>query len=423
MREKCIFHIDVNSAFLSWSAVKRLKDDPDSVDLRTIPAAVAGDVETRHGIITAKSIPAKKFGVVTAEPVFKALEKCPNLVLVKSDFKTYREYSAGFIGILRKYSEKLQQVSIDEAFLDLTGTRYAEDPVVSANIIKNDIKDSLGFTVNIGISENKLLAKMASDFEKPDKVHTLYPEEIEKKMWGLPIGELFGCGKRTSEKLKKIGIHTIGDAAKTDADILIPLLGEKAGTYIFESANGIGDDEVISEEREAKSYSNESTTVVDIDETNFAEEGMKIVHELSESVAKRMQRDGVYASTIEAIVKTSEFKRRSHQRKLIDSTNSAAVIEANAELLFEEMLMGEKGLFRHGQKLRLIGVGASNLDKREFHQMSLLDMLQGNEIVMPEEMERSYEKAEKDKKLRNMMDKINQKFGKGFISKGVTKSQ
>ncbi|MBR1892547.1 MAG: DNA polymerase IV [Lachnospiraceae bacterium] len=419
MSGRCIFHVDVNSAFLSWSAVKKLKDEPGCVDLRTIPSAVAGDVETRHGIITAKSIPAKKYGISTAEPVVKALQKCPELVLVKSDFKTYREYSRLFIEILQKYSDYVQQVSIDEAFMDMSGTVYAKDPVAAAVRIKNEIYATLGFTVNVGISVNKLLAKMASDFEKPDKVHTLYPEEIEKKMWGLPIGDLFGCGRRTAVKLKNIGINTIGEAAKTDINVLISLLGEKSGEYIHDSANGLDDSEVSVEEREAKSYSNESTTLVDIDEANFQTEGLKIVHELAASVSRRMKRDNVYAGTIEASVKTTEFKRRSHQRKLMDSTNDEKVIEENAKALFKEMLYGEKGLFRQGKKLRLIGVGASNLDRQEYKQMSFLDMLSGNQLVMSEEIKKPYEKAEKDNKLKQMIEKIDAKFGKGVIKKGI----
>ena len=187
-----IFHIDVNSAFLSWSALKKLQEEPGSIDLRTIPSAVGGDVKTRHGIITAKSIPAKKYGIVTGEPVIKALQKCPKLVLVQSDFATYKKYSHAFIDILNKYSPRVQQVSVDEAYLDMTGMKsvYADlvtpdmpFPICVADKIKNEIRDTLGFTVNVGISDNKLLAKMASDFTKPDKIHTLFPDEIEKKGW------------------------------------------------------------------------------------------------------------------------------------------------------------------------------------------------------------------------------------------------
>ena len=209
---RTIFHVDVNSAFLSWSALKRLAEEPGSVDLRTIPSAVGGDVKTRHGVITAKSIPAKKYGVQTGEPVVKALQKCPQLVLVPADFETYQKYSHALMDILAQYTPLLQQMSVDEAFLDLTdrippGDR--EGALALAGEIRSKVRDSLGFTVNVGISCNKLLAKMASDFQKPDRTHTLYPEEIPARMWPLPIGSLFGCGKQTAQKLQLIGIEML----------------------------------------------------------------------------------------------------------------------------------------------------------------------------------------------------------------------
>ena len=193
--EKTIFHVDVNSAFLSWSALKQLEEEPGSVDLRTIPSAVGGDVKTRHGVITAKSIPAKKYGIQTVEPVVKALQKCPHLVLVRSDFETYRRYSHALMDLLAQYTPLLQQMSIDEAFLDLTekiGPDNREGALALAQEIRDRVREELGFTVNVGISSNKLLAKMASDFQKPDRTHTLYPEEVPAKMWPLPINSLFG---------------------------------------------------------------------------------------------------------------------------------------------------------------------------------------------------------------------------------------
>ncbi|MCR5526713.1 MAG: DNA polymerase IV [Lachnospiraceae bacterium] len=421
MSERCIFHVDVNSAFLSWSAVKRLKDDPDSVDLRTIPSAVGGDVETRHGIITARSIPAKKFGIKTAEPVVKALQKCPELVLIKSDFKTYREYSHEFIKILRKHAPVVQQASIDEAYLDFTGTKAASDPLKKAEAIRDEIRDSLGFTVNVGISVNKLLAKMASDFEKPDKIHTLYPYEIEKKMWPLPIGDLYGCGKRTASKLENYGIRTIGDAAVTPLEVLVSILGESAGAYIYESSNGVSDSQVSEEERDAKSYSNESTTSIDIDENNFEAVGLPIVHGLAASVAGRLKRDGVYAGTIEASVKTDDFKRRSHQRRLVNSTNDENLIEKTAIGLLEEMLKGNEGLFSKGYKVRLIGVGGTNLDRQEYQQMSLFDLMKGNSISLGEEKVEPDEGEIRREKLRKMMNDIKTRYGEDAVFKGRKK--
>ena len=252
-----IFHVDVNSAFLSWTAVKRLKENPDSVDLRTIPSVIGGDVKTRHGIVTAKSIPAKKYGIQTAEPINSALQKCPKLVVVPSDFKTYREYSHAFIDILKTYSEVLEQVSIDEAYLDVTALEdiypSPDFPLNVAKMIRDEIRDNLGFTVNVGISSNKLLAKMASDFTNPDKTHTLFPSEIKEKMWPLDIGDLYGCGKKTAEKLRSVGIRTIGDVASYSEEMLTSLLGEKTGEYIYRSANGIGSETVHPERDDPKS--------------------------------------------------------------------------------------------------------------------------------------------------------------------------
>ncbi len=326
--DKYIFHIDVNSAFLSWSALKALQKDPTCVDLRTIPSAVGGDVKKRHGIITAKSIPAKKYGITTGEPVVKALEKCPSLVLVESDFTTYREYSHKFIDILCRYSPLVEQVSIDEAFVDISGTKElyghlatpeSPYPVCLAQKIKDEVRDTLGFTVNVGISCNKLLAKMASDFQKPDKIHTLFPEEISEKMWPLPIGDLFGCGKATASRLQNLGIRTIGDAAVSDPNMLISYLGEKAGSYIYASANGIGSSEVSGNYEEAKSYSNETTLHSDLTADSYDKDIIPILRHLSESVSRRLLRDGVYGKTVTVSVKTGNFKRHSAQMQLDNS--------------------------------------------------------------------------------------------------------
>lgn len=349
MINKTIFHIDVNSAFLSWSAVKRLREDPSALDLRTVPSAVGGDVDSRHGIITAKSIPAKKYGISTGMPVVKALNQCPGLVLVPADFETYRRYSNAFLNILRKYSDKVEQASIDEAYMDVSGTSeiyksFETDslkfPLSLAYHIKDEIRETLGFTVNAGVSSNKLLAKMASDFEKPDKVHTLFPEEIEDKMWPLPIESLFGCGGRTAEKLRSFGIKTIGDAAHTSEKVLKGILGEKAGEYIFSASNGIGSTFVNPVPEDAKSYSNEWTVSHDINSSNFSQEALPIIRKLSESVGKRLRRDNVFGRTVVVTVKTNEFKRHTIQRGLDSSTNNTDVIYNAAVALLGEISFG-----------------------------------------------------------------------------------
>ncbi|MBR3099422.1 MAG: DNA polymerase IV, partial [Clostridia bacterium] len=235
--ERLIFHVDVNSAYLSWESVKRLSEGGE--DLRLIPSAVGGDPNKRTGIILAKSIPAKKYGVTTGEPVSMALQKCPGLVLVPPSFGLYERNSRAFMAICRKYAPVMQKFSVDECFLDMTGTSLIyPDPIALARQIKDEIRDSLGFTVNVGISSNKLLAKMASDFEKPDKVHTLFPKEVPEKMWPLPVGDLLFVGKTSAARLQEEGIMTIGALANTPVEKLQQILGEKGGLAAWESANG-----------------------------------------------------------------------------------------------------------------------------------------------------------------------------------------
>lgn len=413
-----IFHIDVNSAFLSWSAVKKLKEEPGSVDLRTIPSAVGGDVKSRHGIITAKSIPAKKYGIVTGEPVVKALQKCPKLVLVKSDFKTYREYSHAFISIISKYSPIVEQVSIDEAYLDLSGMRnlFSESessdfpfPTNIANLIKNEVRDTLGFTVNVGISCNKLLAKMASDFTKPDKIHTLFPEEIKEKMWPLPIGDLYGCGKQTAQRLISMGIRTIGDAANTDPLVLVSILGDNAGSYIYSSANGHGSANVSGHYEDAKSYSNETTLSSDLTADSYDKEMLPVLKALSLSVSKRLKKDRVFGRTVTVSVKTGSFKRHSAQMQLDNSTDDEKKICLNAKALADKLLLGDNGLFVKGEVVRLVGVGVSKLDDGSYRQLNLFDDMINPAFSV---------KSERQKKLDKMTEDLDNRFGKNTIIKG-----
>ena len=412
--DKLIFHVDVNSAFLSWTAVKKLKEEPEGVDLRTIPSAIGGDVSKRHGVITACSIPAKKQGVRTGEPVMRALEKCPELCLFPSDFKTYREYSAKFIDILKKYALAVEQVSIDEAYLDMTGT---DEPVSMAEKIKAEIYEALGFTVNIGISTVKLLAKMASDFEKPYKVHTLFPKEIKEKMWKLPIEKLHGCGYRTSEKLRNIGVKTIGDAAALDKKLLCSLLGEKSGEYIHESSNGRGSDIVSGEREAAKSYSNETTLPTDIRVSTYDKEMPAVIKWMAESVSKRLKKDEAEGYTISVSAKTGSFKRRSKQTTLVEPTNDAKEIEKVSISLMKELCFGERGLFEEDDGIRLVGVGVSHLAENECKQMDIFSYMK-EKSVQDEIRLKETKKKEKEDKLNTMLKKINEKFGEGKIKKG-----
>ena len=443
--ERTIFHVDVNSAFLSWSALKRLEEEPGSVDLRTIPSAVGGDVKTRHGVITAKSIPAKKYGVQTGEPVVKALQKCPQLVLVPSDFETYRRYSHALMEILSQYTPLLQQMSIDEAFLDLTEQIAPEDrerALILARQIRDRVREQLGFTVNVGISSNKLLAKMASDFQKPDRTHTLYPEEVPVKMWPLPINDLYGCGKQTAQKLRLVGINTIGEAAAADLLLLQTVLGERTGLHIHNSARGISRSKVTPEREQAKSVSNERTLSVDIDRDNYQTEGLPVIHRLSEKVAGRLQKAGLVGQTVTFQVKSADFDRYSRQTTLSKMTDRAEEIEETALCLADHLLNGQEGLFERGLSIRLIGVGVSRLTEKQMQQLDLFAWAEQNEeeekkrktaeeeLVRQQELARQAEeqnrRAEEKRraarsrqaKLNAMMDQINGRYGSGTVKKG-----
>ena len=394
---RVIFHIDVNSAYLSWTAVEQLKGGA-SLDIRTIPAIIGGDRASRHGVVLAKSIPAKKYGIVTGEPVASALRKCPNLHMEPPDHKMYRRYSQALMEFLRTYSEEIEQVSVDECYMDFTEAASGfSSPVEGALELKNEVKRRVGFTVNVGISSNKLLAKMASDFEKPDKVHTLFPEEIQVKMWPLPVRELYMAGKSSTETLKKLEIYTIGDLAQTDPAIL-ELHLKSQGRRLWEFANGIGDDRVMSEPAEAKGIGNSVTLPRD---AVTEEEAREVLKELAGSVARRLKKAGQKAGMISVEIRYHTFENVSHQRQLPKPTNQAEDIYTEAVGLFLE-------LWNH-QPIRLLGIRSSKLsEESEPEQLSIFDL-----EIEPEE------KRRKKEKLRNAMKELKGKYGKDVIHKGT----
>lgn len=257
------FHIDVNSAFLSWSAQKRLLEG-DGIDLRTIPSIVGGDRQRRHGVVLAKSVPAKKYGILTGEPIVNALRKCPSLVIEAPDHALYHAKSRALMEFLSEICPEIEQLSVDECFMDFTPIRNRfPSPESAAETIKNQISGTFGFTVNIGISDRKILAKMASDFKKPDLVHTLYSWEIKEKMWPLPVSSLYMCGKSSADVLKKLEIRSIGDLAMADKAILASHL-KSHGILLWEYANGMDDSLVISTRTEAKGIGNSTTLPKDV---------------------------------------------------------------------------------------------------------------------------------------------------------------
>ena len=391
--DRLIFHIDVNSAFLSWEATERVLRGQE--DIRLIPSAIGGDREKRTGVILAKSIPAKKYGVTTGEPIAMALRKCPDLYLAKPNFRIYDKYSKAFMDICREYAPVVEKFSIDECFLDMTGTsKLYPDPIAIANTINDRIREELGFTVNVGISSNKMLAKMASDFEKPDKVHTLFPEEIESKFWPLAVRDLISVGKSTAEKLEKHYIRTIGDLAKADIVSLQRLVGNKLGQHIHNYANGMDESPVLHEREEVKGYSNSTTLEKDV---TTREKAQEILLALADSVGYRMRADKVKAYCVAVTIRGNDFKDHSHQRTLFNPTDITNEIYQVSIELFDELWDGYT-------PLRLLGLALTNITHDDVSQMSLFA--------------EQNEQKEKQKKVDKAMDELRSRFGSGVVTRG-----
>ena len=358
---RIIFHIDVNSAFLSWSAVKGVMEGKP--DIRLVPSVVSGDPNDRRSIITAASIPAKKLGIKTAQPVSMALRTCPGLVIVQGDWAWYRQCSEGFIGICRSYSPVLQQFSIDECFLDMTFRCPQGNPVEVATRLKDEVKTRLGFTVNVGIGSNKLLAKMASDFEKPDKVHTLWEDEVPEKMWPLPVRDLLWVGKKTERRLTDYGIHTIGQLAQLNPGSLARLVGNKFVAQLHENANGRDSSPVETEIQEAKSCSAERTFSRDLDDPREID---RALFNVACIVAHRIRADKFKASTVSMFVKYRDFTVSQKQCQMAQPTDITALILAEARRLLSEAWDG-------ATPIRQVGLGVSKLTHESFEQMSLFE--------------------------------------------------
>ena len=391
-----IFHIDVNSAYLSWTTIEELKNG-GAVDLRTIPAIIGGDQKSRHGVVLAKSPLAKQCGIRTGEPVANAIRKCPGLVMRPPDHKLYRRYSNRLMEFLRTYTDYIEQVSVDECYMDFTeiAPRFAS-PVDGALEIKNEVCRKFGFTVNIGISTNKLLAKMASDFEKPNKVHTLFPEEIQAKMWPLPVWELYMAGRSSVETLEKLDIRTIGDLACTDPKIL-ELHLKSHGRKLWEFANGIDHSEVAREKAEAKGIGNSTTLPRD---ARTQEEAAAVLEDLAGSVGRRRRKAGQKAGMLSVEIKYHTFESVSHQRQLEKPTNQDQEIYQAARDLFLELWNQEP--------IRLLGIRSSKLtEEGEPEQLSIFDI-----------RFEADPKKEKKEKINTALEQIRKKYGKDIVTKG-----
>ena len=403
--DNIIFHIDVNSAFLSWSATHMLENGYDT-DIREIPSIIGGDQQSRHGIVLAKSIPAKAYGIITGEPIVNAKRKCPTLSIYPSDHNLYKEKSKAMIDYLKTLTSDIEQVSIDECFLFYTpiSQKYAS-PVVAATQIKDTIYEKFGFTVNIGISDKKVLAKMASDFKKPNLVHTLYQSEIKKKMWPLPVSDLFGCGRASVETLKKLEINTIGDLAKTAPEIIKAHL-KSHGYVLWQYANGIDDSAVETQQAAAKGVGNSHTLSKD---ATTKEEAYTVLLSLADSVASRLRKTGVYASMVSVEIKYSSFRSVSHQCLLNEPANTANVIYETACTLFDNLW--------DLSPIRLLGIRTSKLtDALEPTQITLFDYMNTGETTALSSSPGKTTK--KQENLELALDKIREKYGKDAIVRG-----
>jgi DNA polymerase-4 len=359
---RTIMHIDVNSAFLSWQAVYNLQRG-ENLDLRDIPSAVGGSQADRRGIILAKSIPAKKYGITTGEVIWQARQKCPELVVVPPNYDLYVKCSNMLYETMKEYSPKLQRFSIDEMFLDYTGMEpHFGQAVEAAHLIKDRIKGELGFTVNIGIGSNKLTAKVAGDFKKPDMVHTLFPQEIERKMWPLPVGDLFMVGRQTNKKLLEMNINTIGDLARADRKFLCGRL-KSFGNLVWCYANGIDESPVHSGYYlQMKGIGNSTTIKFDVTESKIA---YKVLLSLTESVSLRLRAARACCRVVSVEIRTAGLDFYSHQRKLMAHTNITMEIFEVVRELFDECWKSEK--------IRHLGVRVTDLCSDEFIQASIFD--------------------------------------------------
>ena len=390
MPQPLIYHIDVNSAFLSWEAAELLRQDPDAPDIRSFPSVIGGSEKTRHGIVLAKSPSAAALGVCTGEPLAQARRKCPDLKIYAPHYSIYVERSRQFMALLKEYAPSVDTYSIDEAFCDMTGTSSLYgNPVDFAHRLKDEIHTRLGFTVNIGISSNRLLAKTASDFEKPDKVHTLFPSEMEEKFWPLPIEDLFFVGKSTALRLRSLGITTIGQLAKSDHAMILSVF-KSHGDTIWNYANGIESTPLSHNDAASKGFGNSLTLQYDVTDAAVAKH---VLLSLCETVGARIRAAGAYVSVVQVQIVDNDFRHTSRQVTLASSTNVTEKLYTCACELFDELW--------DYRPIRLLGVSTGKATQEHYEQYDLFDM----------------QKNEKLSRLNVAVDAIRSRYGEDSIKR------
>ena len=355
--------------------------------------AVAGDAEVRHGIILAKNEPAKKYGIKTAEAIWQAQAKCPELVLVEAHQKKYEYYSKKLREMYSEYTDKVEPFGLDECWLDMTDavSDYKEAEEVALEI-RERVKKEYKLTCSVGISFNKVFAKLGSDYKKPDATTVFSDTDWQEKIWPMPVADLLFVGKHTTEKLSKINVKTIGDLAKTDCDYINRYLG-KSGVMLWEYANGLDDAPVAESgyKRIPKSVGNSTTTAEDMTSDRQIE---RTLHMLSESVAERLRKHNLKGTVVQITVRDRDLSIYEKQKIIFKPTDDAKIIFEVARELFKESYDWNKGV-------RSIGVRCTKLVRADRgEQLSLFTEIQ---------------KDERDDRLNRAIDDINRRYGSNVI--------
>ena len=385
--KRIIFHIDQNCYFASVEMISH-------PEYRNVPMAVVGDKEARHGIVLAKNELAKKFGVKTAEAIWQAKAKCPDLVLAPPHHDKYEFYSKKLRELYYGYTDRVEPFGLDECWLDMTDAcNDFDDAARVADSIRQTVKERFKLTCSVGISFNKIFAKLGSDYKKPDATTVFTDTDWKDKVWPLPADDLLFVGRSTMSRLKKINVRTIGDLAHTDQDYLIRYLG-KAGDVLWRYANGLDDSPVAvaGHKREIKSVGNSTTTATDM--TSDAAVS-RTLHMLSESVAERLRKHGLKGTVIQIEIRDRDLVRCEKQKILFEPTDNAGTIYKATRSLFKESWDWSKGI-------RSIGVRCSKVIPADM----------GTQIsIFTDE-----ETRKKTSKLDKVIDDINRRYGKGVIT-------
>ena len=384
--KRIIFHIDQNCYFASVEMISR-------PELKDVPMAVAGDAKVRHGIILAKNEPAKKYGIKTAEAIWQAQAKCPDLVLVDAHHEKYEFYSKKLREMYSEYTDRVEPFGLDECWLDMTGiVSDYEDAEEIALEIRNRVKEEFKLTCSVGISFNKVFAKLGSDYKKPDATTVFSDTNWKEKIWPLPVSDLLFVGKHTADKLSKINVKTIGDLAAADGEFISRYLG-KAGVVLWEYANGMDNAPVAESgyKRIPKSVGNSTTTAEDMTSDREIE---RTLHMLSESVAGRLRKHGLKGTVVQITVRDRDLGIYEKQGILYRATDDAKDIYKAANDLF-------KGSYDWNKGVRSIGVRCTKLVRSD----------SGEQLSLFTEAQRS----ERDDRLNKAIDDLNRRYGTSVI--------